>query len=78
MLLLVTVWPRKMDVGPDLRKLYDEFGGGSPLDVGQRMFSELLKAIEGNARAVNNVGLKLGFAIRAVSLIGCLIVGLLR
>src|SRR5438477_6253685 len=33
LLLMVTVWPTKLDVGPSLRAFYETFGSRAPLDV---------------------------------------------
>ncbi|HEY8777360.1 MAG TPA: hypothetical protein VIM33_12895 [Gaiellaceae bacterium] len=78
-LLLIAVWPRELDEGPNLREFYRNFGGGTAEYVGRQLLSELLAAIEGNNRKKGKSGLfKLGFAIMVIGLIGCAIVGLDR
>jgi hypothetical protein len=47
-LLLGTVWPRVFDAGPDPRRFYDRYGGGTRLDASRAMLSELLAAKDTN------------------------------
>jgi hypothetical protein len=78
-LLLIAVWPRKLDEGPNLRAFYLLFGGGTAEAAGRQMLSELLTAIEGNDKKTGKSGLfKFGFSIMVIGLIGCAIVGLDR
>lgn len=80
LLFLAAIWPRSFDVGPNWREFYDTFGGGSASEVGQQMLAELLQAVEGNDEKAprKNTPFKIGFAILAVSLVGCVPVSLMR
>jgi hypothetical protein len=46
LLLLATVWPRKLDAGPSVRTFYETFGNGTPLDVSRQMLAELIVTID--------------------------------
>jgi hypothetical protein len=50
LLLLVTIWPRKLDAGPSVRTFYETFGDGTALDVSRQMLAELIAAIDANER----------------------------
>ena len=72
-LLLVTVWPRKLDEGPNWREFYETFGGGTAKSVGRQMLAELLAAIDENARRTRSrkplAVFKAGLILMAVSLV---------
>jgi hypothetical protein len=50
LLLLATVWPRRLDAGPSVRTFYETFGNGTPLDVSRQMLAELIATIDANER----------------------------
>jgi hypothetical protein len=72
-LLLVTIWPRKLDGGPNWREFYETFGGGTARDVGRQLLAELLAAIDENERRTRarkpNAVFKGGLLLMAVSLL---------
>jgi hypothetical protein len=80
-LLMVTVWPTKLDVGPSLRAFYDTFGSRAPLDVARQMLAELLEAIDANDRAMRSrkpeTLIKLSLVLIVLSLAGAVPVALL-
>jgi hypothetical protein len=39
-LLLLAVWPRELDEGPDIREFWESFGGQTELLAGLQMLSE--------------------------------------
>ena len=49
-LLLVTVWPRQLDEGPNWHEFYETFGSGTAREVSRQMLAELLAAIDENER----------------------------
>jgi hypothetical protein len=79
-LLLVTVWPRNFDVGPDWREFYDTYGNETPDVVGRHMLAELLAATERNAGGVpvKQWLFNAGFVVLALSLLGSIPVALIR
>ena len=80
LLLLVTVWPRKLDEGPNWREFYDTFGGGTVRDVGRQMLAELLAAIDENERRTRtrkpNAVFKVGLILIAVSVVTSVLIAL--
>jgi hypothetical protein len=80
LLLLVTVWPRKLDEGPNWREFYDTFGGGTASDVGRQMLAELLAAIDENERRTRtrkpNAVFKVGLILMAVSVVTSVLIAL--
>lgn len=79
-LLLVTVWPRKLDEGPNWREFYETFGGGTAKSVGRQMLAELLAAIDENERRTQtrkpNTVFKAGLILMAVSLVTSFLIAL--
>jgi hypothetical protein len=65
-----TLLSRKYNPGPHLREFYGKHGGRDPLDAGQRLFSELLRANEDNA-----CPLEVKAALSKVALIGFVLIG---
>src|ERR671936_674937 len=51
LLLLVAIWPQRLDVGPSLRAFYETFGSGAAVDIARQMLAELLEAVDTNDRA---------------------------
>lgn len=80
LLLLLCVWPRRLDEGPDLRLFFEFFGGRSYPDVALQMLGELLAAVETNdVRApFKSRVFKVGFGVLVASLAGSFVVALLR
>jgi hypothetical protein len=78
-LLLVPVWPRSFDVGPDWREFYETYGEGEFSAVGRQLLSELLAAIEFNERQTDkSTFLRAGLAVLLVGLVGAALVALGR
>jgi hypothetical protein len=80
LLLLLCVWPRALDEGPNLRTFFETFGGQPYPEVALQMLGELLAAVEGNELRAPPKGrvFKAGFATLVVSLAGAFLVALLR
>jgi hypothetical protein len=77
--LLLAVWPRRLDEGPNWRIFYEQFGGGTVAEVGRQMLSELLTAIDENrVKRVKGLLFKIGFVLLSLGLAGSLVVGLDR
>jgi hypothetical protein len=80
-LLLVTVWPRKLDLGPSVRSFYEAFGSGATLDLARQMLAELLEATEANDRLTRTrkpeALIKVSLILIALSLAGVIPVALL-
>jgi hypothetical protein len=77
----VTVWPRKLDLGPSVRSFYEAFGSGATLDVARQMLAELLEATEANDRLTRTrkpeALVKVSLILIALSLAGVIPVALL-
>lgn len=73
-LLLATVWPRRLDLGPDTRGFYERMRTSTELVALRQMLVELLDAVEGNnAQLPDKYRLfKIGFAFVAIGLLGAL------
>lgn len=80
LLLLLCVWPRALDEGPNLRDFFESFGGQRYPEVGLQMLGELLAAVETNDARTPFKGrvFKAGFGVIVVSLAGSFVVALLR
>jgi hypothetical protein len=79
-LLLVVVWPRRFDVGPDPGSFYTDFALVPLLDAYRQMLAELLSAFSNNkliAAQKTFLG-RVAFPIFGLSLLGSVLVGLLR
>jgi len=81
-LLMLSVRPRRFDVGPDLRWLYDHWSRQqtSAADAAREMLSELLLSLANNLSPMRRkeVYFKLGFAVLVLSLLGSIPVALVR
>ena len=70
-----------MDTGPNLRVLYETFGGGAAVDVARQMLAELLETIETNDRFARahkpDFLIELGLVLIMLSLVGAVPVALL-
>jgi hypothetical protein len=79
-LLLVTVWPRQLDEGPNWHEFYETFGSGTAREVSRQMLAELLAAIDENERRTRtrkpNAVFKVGLIIIAVSLVTSVLIAL--
>jgi len=80
LVLLVVVYPVKLDSGPRWTAWYEEFGGGTAADAGRQMLVDLTATIDANGRKMRRNGLifKIGFGLMLLGLIGCAVVGLDR
>jgi hypothetical protein len=81
LLLLVTIWPRKLDAGPSVRAFYETFGDGTALDVSRQMLAELIAAIDTNeqiarARKADEL-IKLSLILILLSITGAIPLALL-
>jgi hypothetical protein len=81
LLLLATVWPRKLDAGPSVRTFYETFGNGTPLDVSCQMLAELIATIDANeriarARKLDGLG-KASLILIVLSIAGAIPIALL-
>lgn len=80
-LLLVAVWPRTVDAGPNLRAFYETFSGGAAVDVARQMLAELLETIETNDRVTRahkpEMLIGLSVVLIVLSLVGAIPVALL-
>ena len=76
--LLVTIWPRKFDVGPDTRTFYEEMTGSMRIHAASQMLSELLVAIDRNDKQIlaKHRLFRIAFLVLLVGLLGCLVVAL--
>lgn len=78
--LLWTVWPAKLDTGPDTRAFFETFGGGFELETKRQMLADLLSAVERNDAdrrlRVKDRVFKVAFAFLVVALLGSLAVAL--
>jgi|ERR671934_896301 hypothetical protein len=81
LLLLVAIWPQRLDVGPSLRAFYETFGSGAAVDIARQMLAELLEAIDANDRVTNarkpEMLIKLSLVLIVLSLGGAIPVALL-
>jgi hypothetical protein len=81
LLLLAAVWPRRLDVGPNVRAFYETFGGGAAVDVARQMLAELLETIETNDRFTRShkadLLIELSVVLIMLSLVGAVPVALL-
>jgi hypothetical protein len=79
-LLLVVVWPRRFDLGPDPGAFYTDFALVPLLEAYRQMLAELLSAFANNRPiAVQKTLLgRLAFPIFGLSLLGSVVVALLR
>lgn len=75
---LIAIWPRRFDLGPDIRDFYADTAGSSPLEASRQMLTELLVSIEANEMPEKTDAFRRGFALLVVSLIGCAPVIFLR
>ena len=80
LLLLLCVWPRDLDEGPNLRSFFEAFGGRPYPEVALQMLGELLAAVDENEARTpfKSQVLKAGFAALVISLVGAFVVALLR
>ena len=80
LVLLVVVYPIELDDGPRWAEWYETFGGGTVYDVGRQMIADLTAAIDGNSQQMTRNGrvFKVGFVLRILGLVGCVVVGLDR
>jgi hypothetical protein len=91
LLLLMSVRPRKLDQGPDIREFFERFGGEDYEAAALQMLGELLAAVERNQahmpkerkarlfrKELKITSFKLGFQILVVSVVGAFLVGLIR
>jgi hypothetical protein len=80
-LLLIVVWPRRLDTGPSLRAFYETFGGGAAVDVARQILAELLETIETNDRVIHaykpELLIEFSLALIVLSLVGAVPVTLL-
>lgn len=79
-LLLVATWPRGYDVGPNPGLFYSDFGLGSALEARRQMLAELLGSVSNNEPVLEGKVslLNWAFAIFGFSLIGAVLVSLIR
>jgi len=79
-LLLVVVWPVRLEQGPRWDVFYETFGNAEPIDVGRQMLSDLTEATALNATRMRRTGLvyKAGFVVLLLGLVGCAVAGMTR
>jgi hypothetical protein len=70
-LLILAVWPRRFDLGPDLEQFYEEMAGSSPLQASRQMLAELLAATDHNRKPDKIRFFWWGLVLLVISLAGC-------
>lgn len=80
LLLVVAIWPRRWDFGPDLQDFYEEMSGAPPVEASQQMLAELLASIDRNDTANRS---KFGFyqaglMVFVAGLVVCVPIALVR
>jgi hypothetical protein len=75
-LLLWVVWPLDLNDGPEWGAWYEQFGGGTPVDVGRQMLADLTQAVAVNGAKTRYKGyvFRLGFVILLLGLAGSIVV----
>jgi hypothetical protein len=79
-MLLIAIWPRRFDFGPDLRSFYSDLSDSSPLTASRQMFAEVLAALDANndQMAVKIWFFWIGLSVFVLGLVGCIPIALVR
>jgi hypothetical protein len=75
-MLLIVIWPREFDIGPDWREFYTKHGDGKLEEVGRQMLSELVSAIEWNERIDKHSYLYSSYFLLFGGLLGAVVIAL--
>jgi hypothetical protein len=78
LLFIAVVWPREFDFGPDLSTFQSTMGGGPTLAASRQMLTELVSAIENNAKRDKILIFWCGLALLVLALLGCVPLSLIR
>jgi hypothetical protein len=61
---LISLWPKTIDMPPNLKILVDKYLNLSPEDTKKHLLSSMMKSIEGNNRIIERKALLLTWSIR--------------